>query len=76
MRRLFAGISLFMAIACQARAQASDTVQMAAIRAERSTIARYWLAAAEQIPDSLYAYRPVAQVRSVGERGTTTFLRR
>lgn len=66
-RELAVACFLSLTAAAPTRAQSADTVQMTALRGERATIARYWLSATDQIPDSLYGYRPVPEVRRIAE---------
>jgi uncharacterized damage-inducible protein DinB len=49
------------------RAAAPAAPAVAAIESQYRPVLRYLLATAEQIPESLYAYRPTANVRTVGE---------
>lgn len=66
---LLLGLSLTAAPAAaqtQASAPAPDA-SVATVRAVWQTMAGYVTAAAEQVPDSLYAYRPTPEVRSFGQ---------
>src|SRR6478609_6168492 len=67
MRRLILTLALALpAPALAQKAPAADAA-VAAIRSQWEAQAGYLLRAAEQMPDSLYAFRPVATVRSFGQ---------
>ena len=55
------------ASAARTGAAANKSAAVEAIRSQYRPVLRYLLATAEQIPESLYAYRPTANVRTVGE---------
>jgi uncharacterized damage-inducible protein DinB len=65
--------SLVVALATPAAAQqaasagAAPSAAVDAVESLYRPVQRYVVAAAEQIPDSLYAYRPTANVRTVGQ---------
>ena len=66
MRRLVLILTLALPIPALAQKAPADPA-VAAIRSQWETTAGYLLRAAEQMPDSNYAFKPVATVRTFGQ---------
>ena len=66
---LVTSLAVLAAAAAPAAAQqgAAASPALGAIQSQYRPVQRYLVAAAEQMPDSLYDYRPTANVRTVGE---------
>jgi uncharacterized damage-inducible protein DinB len=74
MSRLVLSAALVVAAAMPAAAQqataastGSAAAAVGAIRSQYQPVHRYLVATADQIPDSLYGYRPTSNVRTMGE---------
>jgi uncharacterized damage-inducible protein DinB len=67
MRRLVLTLALALPAPALAQKAPAANAAVAAIRSQWEAQAGYLLRAAEQMPDSLYAFKPVATVRSFGQ---------
>lgn len=66
MKRLFLGLAVAALIPVGAAAQAADPVSNS-IRSQYGPVKANLVAAAEQMPEDHYGFRPTAEVRSFGE---------
>lgn len=64
---LLCGLSLGAAPAAAQSTPAPENTGVAGVRAVWSGVTAYLTTAAEELPDSLYSYRPTPEVRSFGE---------
>ena len=72
MPRLVSAVAASVALAllaapAAAQQGAAPSTAVGSVMSMYRPVQRYLVAAAEQIPDSLYAYRPTANVRTVGQ---------